>query len=694
MARANLPAPETISGERSYGTPTADLQPKARPFSTFKNPVGLNIPDAPQENSLSQLGAALSRFNPTLQNLAVQQVQLSNEENAATASVHQAKWAAVNMEYADAVKAGLIPAGASPAYHSAYKSKELDSKQLRFAPKLHANYEASGLKDSDDPQAMQTFLAKEVGDYRAASLMKDGSDRYTPLEIANSKFDENLQGHVNSLMAQHIQYRTQERTRVGKEIAGQNVGLYIEKFYDASDPNSHIAAAKAIIESVYGPTGIGTHGITKQETNNLVVDAIATKMVEMGDENVGLLAKYIGTSQGNNLAGGTYAKNKFKEASDAIMTNKIRQANWNWTERERHANEGEGVTPESEAARKAKLWKEHDAAQQRQLQDLHNKDTSDHTKAQSSAAVSYILKGLDLRDMVNPYVKKSFDWLRDNDTSAWMTMTSYVNSYKKEKTAFHDSPASELAAAKLRYEMSRDPLGFDASRIMASANSGTINPSKVQTLMDDWDKARVHQDNPFMQNPGFTKLVEDLRKVAVKDMADQYGPGAINAMKVEQQMRTNAYDWIAKNPQGSYLDFIKEMRAQAEPLAQDFSPQFAEDEKVNQQKKVNPKPVPQKDTRSTMEKVLPNAMGGKPKPQPVTPAPTGPIPLKPSEAFTAMNPEAYQLVKKMMLDPETDDMELEAAIYNSGLWAFMKSNGRTPAEFKALKDDLIKLRKK
>ncbi len=87
-------------------------------------------------------------------------------------------------------------------------------------------------------------------------------------------------------------------------------------------------------------------------------------------------------------------------------------------------------------------------------------------------------------------------------------------------------------------------------------------------------------------------------------------------------------------------------------------------------------------------------MGGKDKPQPKTAAPTGPVPLKPSEAFGAMKPEGQELVKKMMLDPATDDMELEAAIYNSGLWAFMKSNGRTSAEFKSLKDELIKLRKK
>jgi hypothetical protein len=655
----------------------------------------LNIPDAPRENALSQLSSALVQFNPALSSAVVQHSESIKVKDAAQA---QADWNKVHKDYAEAVESGVIPAGASRAYVEAYKSTELNTKQLMFGNSLHKAYDESGLKDSDDPATMKQFIEKQTQEFRKAALMRDNTDRYTPLEIANSKFDEGLQGHINSLTAQHIQYRADERTKLGKETAQTNAGLHIDKLYDPTDPTSHIASANAIMETFFHPMrGVAANGVTKSEANKLMVDTIATKMVESGDEGMAQIAKYIGTSQGNNLGGTVYAKNKFKEAADAIMTNKIRNSNWNWQERERRTLEEGGLGPEAQAQvkmeeekRRTELWARADRAAGHAERMANRTEVNADTSLKTDSHVSVILTGLEAKDMTNPRVKVSFDWLKFNAPDKWMIMSNYVNTFKKEKAAYQDNPSSELASARLRYEMSRNPLGFDASRIMASANNGTINPNKVQPLMDDWDKARTHQDNPFLQNPGFTKLIEDLRRVAVKDMSDQYGPGAINAMKVEQQMRTNAYEWIEANPKGTYLDFIKEMKTQAEPLAQDFSPEFAKDEA----RKLTPKPVPQKDTRSFTEKVLPNAMGGKPKPAPVTPAQTGPPPMKPSEAFNAMKPEAFNAIKKMMQDPQTDDMELEAAIYNSGLWAFMKSNGRTPAEFKQLKDDLVKLRKK
>jgi hypothetical protein len=59
-----------------------------------------------------------------------------------------------------------------------------------------------------------------------------------------------------------------------------------------------------------------------------------------------------------------------------------------------------------------------------------------------------------------------------------------------------------------------------------------------------------------------------------------------------------------------------------------------------------------------------------------------------------MKPDAQAKFKQMMQDPNVDDMDIEALIYNSGLYAFMKSNGRTAAEFKALKDQLLGARKR
>lgn len=689
MARANLPAPEDISGQRSLGTPFTDAGVKARPFGTFNNPKALVIPNAPEDNALKQLGGALSRFNPALNQYAVANIKQADEIQ--TAKGH-ADYQKVRKDYAEAVEANDIPAGASRAYVEAYKATELNTKQMLFGNSLHKAYEESGLRDSDDPNAMQQLLAEHTKKFRAGALMRGGNDRYTTLELAHSKFDEGLQGQVSSLMAQHIQYRANERTEIGKQTAMTNAGLRVDELYDATNPASLSAVAAAFKDTFFDPMkGIGKNGIPKSEVNKLMVDTLATKMVEMGDDSVADIAKHIDMGPGSKLAGWTYAKNKFKEASNAIMTEKIRNSNWNWTERDRKANLDAGITPESEAQRKVQLMNEHDEGIQRQLKEYHDKGTMEHTKAQSNASVSYILKGLDLHQMNSPHVKKSFDWLRDNDTTAWMHMSKYVADHKKEKAAFVDTRESDLATATLRYDMSRDPMGFKPSEIMAKANNGRINPKSVQTLMDDWDKARLHFDNPFLQNDQFKTLVGDLRKVAINNEADQF-KRALNANAVETQLRRNANNWLSTHPKGDFADFMKAMTEQSQPLALEASPEFAKQEAKKQSKVTNPQPVPQKDTRSTMEKILPTAMGGKAKPAPVT-APAGPAPMKPSEAFEAMKPDVRSAITKMMLDPLTDETDLEAALYN-GLWPAMKSNGRSSAEFQELKDTLVKHRKK
>lgn len=695
---ANLPVPETISGQRSIGTPYADLAVKARPTNDYMAPTIQHIPQPPSDNQLSNLADAMSRLNPALTHLGGAYAKQQFETDTAKG---QQAFNKIRTEYAEAVEKKLIPAGASRAYVEAYKATEADSKTQLFGMQLHQEYDKAGLRDIDDANKVKQHLDNFTKTFRKGALMRDGADLYTPRELANSKFDEKLNGYVQGLLAQHIQYRADERTKIGKETAQTNASLKLDSMFDPEDTSTHPAAAKAMVDSFFDPkTGISLNGITKSESNKLMVDLIAAKMVQYGDDRFAEVAKHIPTYGNHSLADRPYARTKFKEASDAIITDRIRNSNWNWDQRKKRALEENNYGPEAQArfeAESKQRQQEHWAHQD--FMDAHAERMANRTEVNADVAVksnsnvSAILTGLKAQDMNNPRVKQAFDWLRYNDPDKWMTMTNYVSSFKKEQSAYRDSPASDLATARLRYEMSRNPLAFDSSQIMAAANSGTINPKSVGPLMDDWDKARVHMDNPLMQNPGFTKLVDDLRKVAVKDANDQYGPGAINAMRVEQQLRQNAYDWIEKNPKGSYLDFIKEMRAQAEPLAQDFSPEFAKDEAKKLDKKQNPKPVAQPDNRSFMEKVTPNALGGKPKPEPVKPEPTGPPPMKPSEALSALKPEQLSQLEQVMGDPNADDLTVEAAIYNSGLWGYMKSNGRTAAEFKSLKDQLVGLRK-
>lgn len=694
MPKAQLPTPDDIAGQRSLGTPFTDLQSKVSNFSQYQGDSVRDVGGIAPTSSLTQLGSALTALNPTLAQAGIAVVK---EQRVEDTNAGKAKAAELRQEYADAVKAGHIPAGASQAYIDAYKATELDNRRLRYEIDLQKFYDENNLRNEDNTDVVAGKINEFSTQWRTGILQdENGESKYSIRDLANSQFDDKLNGAAHSVLARHNQWRITEREREGKEAAMTNAGLVIDKFHK----DEPLRMADEIVNAFYDPiTGIAKNGLTHTEANRLMTEVIAAKAVEMGDESILDVAKNIFTNSksGARLSGRKETIEEFKKASDAIMSATIRNSNWNWTKRERAADEAAGVTPEAKAQRTAQAWEEHDAAQQRQLQEWRTKDTFDHIKAQSSSSVSYILKGLDLKDMNSPHVKKSFDWLRDNDPNTWMTMTNYVQSYKKERTAFHDTSTSEMKAAQLRYDMTRDPLHFNPANVMAAANQGLINPNKVQPLLDDWDKAKTHVDNPFLQNEGFKDLISGVRRAAAKDMNDQYGPGAILAMKAEKQMRENAYDWISRNkdnPKASYREFIKEMADQAENVTLDFSPHFAKKEARKEDAKQNPKPEPAPDTRSTYEKYAPNVLGGKSAPEPVKPEPKGPPPMTRGAALSAMKPEVSASFMSAMRDPNVDDVELEAMIHNSGLWSFMKANGRSPAEFKAIKDELMGSRKR
>lgn len=65
--------------------PRTDLEVAARPVSTYRIPTSLQIPDAPTENSLTQLAKGLEVLNPSLSAVAGQIVTEEQKKEAAEA---------------------------------------------------------------------------------------------------------------------------------------------------------------------------------------------------------------------------------------------------------------------------------------------------------------------------------------------------------------------------------------------------------------------------------------------------------------------------------------------------------------------------------------------------------------------------------------------------------------------------------
>ena len=511
-----------------------DLTTAVRQIRGQKASVGLYIPDAPQDNSLSQLGRALTRFNPVLQQFAVQATETYNAEEVAKA---QNDFEKTRKDYAQLVEEGQMPPGASAAYIQAYKSKELQNKQLPFGNTLQAAYDASGLKDSDDPKAFEHFIGEQVRPFREASLMKDGQHLYTPLEIANSKFDEGVYGHIQSLTAQHIQYRTQERTKEGMEVATANAGLLIDKLYRADEPMSAAITAQALASSFFDPlTGVGRNGLTKTVINDLMVSALVQSSITTGDASVLDIAKLIPTYKNNTLADSGKNKIAFQEARE-----KISHLNDSQLRQQMFYSEAQSdglTTPEGRLNfynTKAQRREADEVAKEKDRVQKGITRTKEEKADDESTIVQQLLN--DGMSAHSPYVVKHMDQVRRLKPELAMTLEHYAQSREDRQLKKSEDETTSREFTKLRADLYNNPGSFDAARIYDAGSARRITEGQVNTLYNEAKEAQkfVLEDKVW-SSPTIHSLVQDGKKAVGGDMMSYGGLGAQKASDYEGEM--------------------------------------------------------------------------------------------------------------------------------------------------------------
>lgn len=541
-----------------------DLQPAARPFSTFANPRSLVIPDAQTDNSLSQLGSALSRFNPTLNALAVQHVELENAEQVAAA---RQAFENTRLDYADAVQKGLIPPGASAAYISGYKAKELNNKYHQFAPKLQAAYEESGLQDSDEPNAMKSFLDGQITTYREAALMKDGQQLYTPLEMANSEFDSGIQSHVNNLFVSHTKHRATERTKQGMEINKTNAQFVIEQSFVPDDPSTYAVAAEGIVKSFLGPTGVGSNGLTKTEINALMVDVLTETALSSGDARVLDIAASIPTYQNNKLGDHASAREKFTTTRHTI-------ANLNAAELAQDIRYSEAeslglLTKDGRREHYNKIAQRNEEQYQHQ-QEAYREKGEKRTQEQRAGDESTVIQQL-LADNVsihNPYFKQHLDKLRRIDPDKAITLTNFATQVETGQTKKHEDEVSARTFTKLRADLYNNPSAFDASRIYAAGTSRHITEGQVNTLYNEAQEAKkIVNDDPTYSSPLISGLRSDL-KAAVGGSLDNYGGlGAVQGNAALADFNQLFFEMKKSNPKMTTMELYDKLQPRVKELA-------------------------------------------------------------------------------------------------------------------------------
>jgi hypothetical protein len=286
------------------------LQSAARNISAYSAPTPVDIPEIPQTNSFMQLSSALSKIHPALQQVVghYTQIEQAKDLSAGEVAAHKAASDKTVKNINDAVKAGHLPAGASPTTIQAWQSTFLKLKTEQLA--IHKREEYYGnneLRNNPDPHAFGTWHAKEMqAGMKSLLENEDGSPRYTPIEIDKSQAYETMDHSFKALNTEHIAHRTSENERLAVESAN-NLGstrldadLGVGPTLKAKESRDLPAIAQRFTDAYLNKeTGVFNFGsVAKKHAKDGMILNLQTKAISEKDASILEIAEHIDTPAG------------------------------------------------------------------------------------------------------------------------------------------------------------------------------------------------------------------------------------------------------------------------------------------------------------------------------------------------------------------------------------------------------------
>ena len=556
--------------------PVTDLQPAVRPISTYKAPVGLSIPEAQEENSLSQLGAALSRFNPTLQNVAVQAVtEQSREESAAALlSVQEAQKKNVG-DLKEAQRLGLVPDGVSPNYIHAWKTNSLKLSAEKAHTKMHEAWSQSEERHSDDPQAFDRFKLDWQTKYNEVVLQNSDANQpiqYTALELAHSGYDETLERAAQSVHGAHVSYRIGEREKLAEETTSNLIMQRLDAAFDGTVEPDHKGAADSVNDVLYNPASgsVMYGGANPSKQNQLLSDAIITKAISQGDASILEVADHLGPDPGKgmSLSGTKY----FREKAE-IARQHIASKNWMADEHSRtlakYRGDGTETLAQVEARARedrAKIEQDYEVHKAHQEQFMDGRTKSKAAEPELSAiAKLHALNG----DFSSVEIQQHLKKLADIDPDTYKSTVTWLQSSGK-----HANETGNLQTfTALRAELSTDPGKFNTKKIVDAAAKNQLTAGQVQTLFNEAESGqKAHREHPALAATMVNQLRSDLRAASMKSESDEYGSGRLAADAATFQFNQLAVAFLRSNPKATEWDVYKAMQPEIEKIARQHNP--------------------------------------------------------------------------------------------------------------------------
>ena len=276
---------------------TSVITPQARPVDAFIVP---NLQRPSTNTELFGLAEGLSALVPSLQNFANFRRETQQEEDQAAdeaaSEEGEALFRRTRVAYADAVRRGVIPAGANPYLGRAYRVAELKSRGMSWGQELQQAWVNSPARNSDNPEDYQAFIQEHT-----QAIHNEFQGVYSASEL-NDGFAPEYDRVLSVLQSQHTAHRINDNEQRALTSAGTLVANVVNAFAaQPVDPDSEqaggirTATAAAISQNAVSliETGIGGRVV-----NRLVVDALIAQAESLGRTDILDLADEIRTGSG------------------------------------------------------------------------------------------------------------------------------------------------------------------------------------------------------------------------------------------------------------------------------------------------------------------------------------------------------------------------------------------------------------
>lgn len=307
------------------------LQPQARPVDTYYQPQEAGVTPPARTNSLLQLADALSQIQPGIDKFVAKKSDQIQEEE-----LKQGAEAALKnkLGFNEAIKQGLIPAGASPWFRIGFQQERLRAIGQEYDIQLREKWATSDVRNSDKLEDFQTFLQEQ----RSTLFNSLGND-FDKRDVQDVLLPFIQKSEAN-LTNEHSNFRLKQVEAQAEETMATEIGNTLDEYYKPGLSDKDRSAMLAQLGTTLtdlGNRSVG-HGMVGTKANEILVDALATYALDHEDIHVRELMDQIKT--GSGVLGKTgYAREKWAKVEDQILDIQEKRERFSWAKEDRAKEE-------------------------------------------------------------------------------------------------------------------------------------------------------------------------------------------------------------------------------------------------------------------------------------------------------------------------------------------------------------------